>query len=379
MLCNADTDEELHLLNDGKTRYTSGSCVSCLYHLKDIDGSHQGFFVFPDLSIRVEGRYRLKLCSSRPSPLGAPLQVCLFRSFHVYTAKRFPGMEESTKLSKSFAEQGLKVRVRKHPARAAEVPSAHKGRQRGIRPRGCVQPRSRSQPETCACLRHPSSAIACSAPTYGSEVDSHARLALRTPCVRPQSIQWHPFRQTHNRRRRIRTRFATRKRRCECGLLAAETLSLTTRSMRAIPATKGPWTRPLTMRDFADARYAEERVPRDRPPPALPSMPLRAPHEYPEYGRLSLLGTTADGLCHQHRSPQRRRRTIRIRRLQASDMPPHCRMRPHPRVRTANTCMHMARRSPGRTSLREGTTLMLHRGLCVGTGHRLLTNDETRR
>lgn len=62
MLCHADTDEELHLLGDGKTRYTSGSCVSCLYHLKDIDGSHQGFFVFPDLSIRVEGRYRLKLC-----------------------------------------------------------------------------------------------------------------------------------------------------------------------------------------------------------------------------------------------------------------------------------------------------------------------------
>ena len=62
MLADVDTDEELHLLPDGKTRYTTGSCVSCLYHLKDIDGSHQGFFVFPDLSIRVEGRYKLKLC-----------------------------------------------------------------------------------------------------------------------------------------------------------------------------------------------------------------------------------------------------------------------------------------------------------------------------
>jgi hypothetical protein len=62
MLADAETDEELHLLHDGKTRYTTGSCVSCLYHLKDVDGSEQGFFVFPDLSIRVEGRYRLKLC-----------------------------------------------------------------------------------------------------------------------------------------------------------------------------------------------------------------------------------------------------------------------------------------------------------------------------
>ncbi|GAC97354.1 hypothetical protein PHSY_004939 [Pseudozyma hubeiensis SY62] len=116
MLCNADTDEELHLLSDGKTRYTSGSCVSCLYHLKDIDGSHQGFFVFPDLSIRVEGRYRLKLCLFET--IGHSVHHCksiYSDPFHVYTAKRFPGMEESTRLSKSFAEQGLKVRVRKHP------------------------------------------------------------------------------------------------------------------------------------------------------------------------------------------------------------------------------------------------------------------------
>lgn len=116
MLCHAETDEELHLLNDGKTRYTSGSCVSCLYHLKDIDGSHQGFFVFPDLSIRVEGRYRLKLCLFEI--IGQSVHHCksvYSDPFHVYTAKRFPGMEESTRLSRSFAEQGLKVRVRKHP------------------------------------------------------------------------------------------------------------------------------------------------------------------------------------------------------------------------------------------------------------------------
>ncbi len=62
MLADVNTDEELHTIPDGKTRYTTGSCVSCLYHLKDIDGSHQGFFVFPDLSVRVEGTYKLKLC-----------------------------------------------------------------------------------------------------------------------------------------------------------------------------------------------------------------------------------------------------------------------------------------------------------------------------
>ena len=94
MLADADKDEELHLLSDGKTRYTTGSCVSCLYHLKDIDGSHQGFFVFPDLSIRIEGRYRLKLCLFET--IGTEVHHCksiYSDPFMVYTAKRFPGME----------------------------------------------------------------------------------------------------------------------------------------------------------------------------------------------------------------------------------------------------------------------------------------------
>ncbi|CEP16317.1 hypothetical protein [Parasitella parasitica] len=73
-LMAADLDEELHLLRDGKTRSTTGSVVSSLYHLKDIDNTDAGFFVFPDL---------------------------------------FPGMEESTFLSRSFADQGLKIRIRK--------------------------------------------------------------------------------------------------------------------------------------------------------------------------------------------------------------------------------------------------------------------------
>ncbi|PWN23576.1 hypothetical protein BCV69DRAFT_241868, partial [Microstroma glucosiphilum] len=83
--------------------------------LKDIDGSHQGFFVFPDLSIRVEGRYRLKLCLFET--IGTQVHHCksIYSSvFMVYTAKRFPGMEESTQLSRAFAGQGLKVRVRKN-------------------------------------------------------------------------------------------------------------------------------------------------------------------------------------------------------------------------------------------------------------------------
>ncbi|KAK9762961.1 hypothetical protein K7432_010782 [Basidiobolus ranarum] len=110
----ADSDEEMHLLHDGKTRSTTGSLVSSLYHLKDVNNSDGGFFVFPDLSVRMEGRYRLKFTLFEI----VGMEVFFCRSicsdiFTVYSAKRFPGMEESTFLSRSFADQGLKIRIRK--------------------------------------------------------------------------------------------------------------------------------------------------------------------------------------------------------------------------------------------------------------------------
>jgi hypothetical protein len=39
--------------------------------------------------------------------------VCFTETFSVYSAKRFPGMEGSTELSKSFAEQGIRIRIRR--------------------------------------------------------------------------------------------------------------------------------------------------------------------------------------------------------------------------------------------------------------------------
>ena len=51
------------VIKGGKTRCTAGSVVSSLYHLKDSEnrGEDAAFFVFPDLSVRMEGSYRLKL------------------------------------------------------------------------------------------------------------------------------------------------------------------------------------------------------------------------------------------------------------------------------------------------------------------------------
>jgi hypothetical protein len=66
-LIGSDTEEEFHLLRDGKTRSTAGSIVSSLFRLKDTEGREGAFFVFPDLSVRREGSYRLKVNKSNYS------------------------------------------------------------------------------------------------------------------------------------------------------------------------------------------------------------------------------------------------------------------------------------------------------------------------
>ncbi|KAJ2710419.1 hypothetical protein H4S00_006364, partial [Coemansia sp. D1744] len=53
-------ERELNTLSDKKARTMTGSVVASLAHLKDIDGNDGAFFVFPDLSVRCEGVYRLK-------------------------------------------------------------------------------------------------------------------------------------------------------------------------------------------------------------------------------------------------------------------------------------------------------------------------------
>ncbi|KIL64314.1 hypothetical protein M378DRAFT_24595 [Amanita muscaria Koide BX008] len=115
-LAKPEDDAELHWLKDGRTRCTTGSVVSSLYHLKDPQNNNEdaGFFVFPDLSVRTEGSYRLKL--SLFEVVGNTVRHCksiYSTPFYVYTAKKFPGMEESTPLSCSLADQGIKIRIRK--------------------------------------------------------------------------------------------------------------------------------------------------------------------------------------------------------------------------------------------------------------------------
>ena len=99
----------------------SGTIVSSLYRLKDVDNQDGGFFVFGDISLRMEGVFRLKFSLFEVRPIANVdfhREVCHIRSvisqpFQVYSAKNFPGMSQSTFLSRSFSDQGVRIRIRK--------------------------------------------------------------------------------------------------------------------------------------------------------------------------------------------------------------------------------------------------------------------------
>ena len=98
--------------------------------------SPAGYFIFPDLSVRHEGKYRLSFALYEElkdpkdmdpddrSALNAHPQVGVdahvshrlevkSSPFVVFSAKKFPGLSESTALSRMVAEQGCRVHIRR--------------------------------------------------------------------------------------------------------------------------------------------------------------------------------------------------------------------------------------------------------------------------
>jgi hypothetical protein len=105
-----------------------GQCHASFCVMVDPDGRMGCFAVFPDLSIRTEARYRLKFDCYKLGAIGlrdepktdgnelfkkAPsVHTAFSRNFKVYSAKKFPGVIESTRWSKCLAGQGVKIPIR---------------------------------------------------------------------------------------------------------------------------------------------------------------------------------------------------------------------------------------------------------------------------
>ncbi|KAH7627369.1 velvet factor-domain-containing protein [Sordaria sp. MPI-SDFR-AT-0083] len=117
------------------TRNLIGSLVCSAFRLTDTNDKIGIWFVMQDLSVRTEGVFRLQFSFVNvglPTPLPssgssgsstginqskAPILASVFSEpFQVYSAKKFPGVCDSTALSKCFATQGIKIPIRKEGA-----------------------------------------------------------------------------------------------------------------------------------------------------------------------------------------------------------------------------------------------------------------------
>ena len=93
-----------------------GTCVSSLHRLKDPNNHEGAFFVFGDLSPKVEGLFALQFNLYELGQHHAiQVQSTLSEKFQVQGPKLFVGLAESTSLTRSFSDQGVRLRVRKEP------------------------------------------------------------------------------------------------------------------------------------------------------------------------------------------------------------------------------------------------------------------------
>lgn len=122
------------------TRNLIGSLVATAHKLHDLNDEQGVWFILQDLSVRTEGEFRLKFsfvnladavifekpttsstsssssvpASSSNIPNSAPIITSVFSNpFRSYSAKKFPGVIDSTDLSRCFANQGIKIPIRR--------------------------------------------------------------------------------------------------------------------------------------------------------------------------------------------------------------------------------------------------------------------------
>ncbi|TKA70708.1 hypothetical protein B0A55_07363 [Friedmanniomyces simplex] len=97
-------------------QYVIGQSSSSLNRLKDVDNKDGGFFVFGDISVRKTGWYRLRfsLFNQNKSTHDVEFLTSIDSApFIVQSNKDFGGLSESSHLSRTFSDQGVRLRLRK--------------------------------------------------------------------------------------------------------------------------------------------------------------------------------------------------------------------------------------------------------------------------
>ncbi|KAF2849837.1 hypothetical protein T440DRAFT_118101 [Plenodomus tracheiphilus IPT5] len=97
---------------------TIGTLVSSPHRLKNLKNREGCWFAFPDVSCTKTGIFRLQFTAYEFNPdVGelVMLATTISDPFPVVAAKEWKGLSESTMMTRGFAEQGLRVRIRKEP------------------------------------------------------------------------------------------------------------------------------------------------------------------------------------------------------------------------------------------------------------------------
>ncbi|KAJ9602440.1 hypothetical protein H2200_012982 [Cladophialophora chaetospira] len=147
-LAQAPAPQEMGFPGQSKvepTRNLIGSMHSSLQKLEGLDGKIGLFFIFQDMSVRTEGWFRLK-CSlfalgklgldgeeqgAEQGPVAGLLLECprlastFTKPFKVFSAKKFPGVGKTTAWSEKFANQGIKIPIRKNDAKGKGKKRSH--------------------------------------------------------------------------------------------------------------------------------------------------------------------------------------------------------------------------------------------------------------
>jgi hypothetical protein len=98
----------------------TGTLVSSLYCLKDSDNRTGGFCIFGDLTVKEPGNYFLEFILME---MRMAERSCVALATHfspmlvVHDSKHYPGLEESTFITRSFSDQGVRLRLRKDSGR----------------------------------------------------------------------------------------------------------------------------------------------------------------------------------------------------------------------------------------------------------------------
>ncbi|ORY53790.1 hypothetical protein BCR33DRAFT_711146, partial [Rhizoclosmatium globosum] len=92
-----------------------GTLIAVPESLMDLENKRGLYFLFSDLAVRISGTFRLKfdVFDVTRMPFGTgPIASAVTNVFRVYNPKEFPGTVVATPLSRCFASQGMRIRLR---------------------------------------------------------------------------------------------------------------------------------------------------------------------------------------------------------------------------------------------------------------------------